>query len=161
MTSSKASGASAPRKLTLAVTPYCMASNHPMDSTRTGRKGRLASVSVQVALDGTETVTEAADLSVQKQSVGDKSPMRVLLTLDCQAFLVDGEAISDALKDIKEHASCDVTVLNLGALESGKPFSLTLKPSIGHDWSIRSLAADFRAIALGQGVGDDLQITGI
>jgi hypothetical protein len=149
------------KKFTLPVTPYCTASYRPMDSSRTGRRGRLASVSVQIALAGTETVTEAADLNVQKQSVGDKSPMRVLLTLDCQAFLVDGEAIGDALKDIKERASCDVTTLNLGALESGKPFSATLKPSIGHDWNIRSLAPDFRAVALGQGVGDDLQISGI
>jgi len=152
---------SLPPRAALQVEPTCVVQAGSQYSSATGRKGTYLTVGILIALVGTETATQAGDPTIMKDHVGDKAEMRQLLGLSCDAFLPESESYQDALKDEREHSSCHTTLLDLAALDSGKPFSTLLQPRIARYWKIQSISPGFSSIEIGEGDGENLQITGI
>jgi hypothetical protein len=130
--------------------------------------GLALDIGLMLALEGTETTTKLADAKLQdidpklkQEHVGDKRPLRYLLSLTCDAYVRnDGSLTDDALRG---GPACDATLLDLAGLDAGKPFSSSLFPLVQQFWAIRSITPAMDTIELGTSHpnGDDIVITGI
>lgn len=134
--------------------------DHDVRSPTMDRKGASLELELLVALEGTETVIEPAQ-NASKDHAGDRSPMRVLLTVSCDAFIPDGEPSKYDPHDTGDGRKCTAITLLMNDLDAGKGFSMLTQPRVGSYWRIRSMSSTFSAIALGRDEDAEVRVTGI
>lgn len=144
-------GAACSSQSKMPVKSYCIY------SVRNSPRGISITFGALLALEGNETVVETSN---QDDHVGDRTPMRVLLTVYCEVFLPEDVSITAGLAAERED-SCKAATLLMRDIDSGRGFSMTAQPQMAKSWSIRSIASDFGSLSLGRGDEEDVKITGL
>jgi hypothetical protein len=138
------------------VEGYCSFKEDKVAGAEPGKSAKRYELAVMLAMDGTETMT--ADGKTRR--TGERSPMRVLVKLDCAVTWQDGESLEAALADKRESTSCANIYLPLQNIDRGEGISLLFAPESGRGERIQSVSSDFGSITVGRGKAEDLHLTG-